>query len=296
MDRDDRAGEPALLEVADVPVAHVRVLRTRAEDGDTAGVEQRREVRSTDLRYGPGAGNGLADEEARVDGDRTGFGDDDRVEVDLDDLFGQFGQQPCGSGEVRDEVDECGQIGAHSPAGTVEDLHTAQLAEHVRDLRLRQRCGAEGDVFEDLDEDAAESHHDVPPDPRGPDGADDDFVAAGRHLFDKEAGEFMARLTQRQRHLRLDPGQFVRGDSDADSSGIGLVHQGGRDRFDDERIAQVRRAGLAEFELGAGGDVDSVGGQERFALGFGEHPGITGLGGCDEGAERSCAAPQRRID
>ena len=186
------------------------------------GCEQRGEVGGLGFGLVRGGllGLDLSDDEAGIDRNGAGVRNDDRVQVDFGDVFRQRGQQAGGAGEAGDQGDQCVDVCLDAAAGAVEHLHAAQFGEHVADLVFGQGRQAEGHVFEDLDQDAAQADHDGPAQSGGAHCADNDFVAGGNHFLDQQAVELVPEIGKAFAHLRSDLVEFGAGHADADTARI----------------------------------------------------------------------------
>ena len=190
-------------------------------------------------------------DQAGIDGDGTAFRDDHRIKVDLGDIVGEIEEKTIDAADLQHHVDE-GIDGNRRPAArSAEQGRALKFAEHFTGIPFADRTQTEGDVGQDLDEDAAEPDHDHRSETRIADTADDDFLARRRHLLDQVAVDRPPQDALGRGHRGNGVGHRTGClETDTNTTGVAFVENFRRHHLDHER----RRHGGA----GRGGAIGAV--------------------------------------
>ena len=188
------AGKAERLHSADEGIGQRHAaFRRSAEHADGPRLEQRTEAlqhgQIVVRRLGGASLERLpvAQNHAGIDRDESALVDHDRIDVEFGDVRLQPHQQPVAAADLHERVDQGGLVDRAPSAGAVEQRRTVEFAEHGARIAGIDRADAERDVLENLDEDAAETHHDHRPELRVAVAADDDLEALRRHFLDEPA-------------------------------------------------------------------------------------------------------------
>jgi hypothetical protein len=166
----------------------------------TKPLQHRKLVTGTLTGVVPGGGL-IAQDHPRVDRGCAAFRHDQWVDVELGHLALQAHQQPVPAADLQQHVDQRVGIDRACSARAGEQRRTAQLREHRARIVGVDRRQAEGDVFQDLDEDAAETDHDHRAEMSIRIAADHDLLAARCHLLDQPAVDARTRDRRQPHHL-----------------------------------------------------------------------------------------------
>ena len=240
MNRIDLALVAAVDEVLHHRIADLAVLGGGADHGN--GLRLHDAIHRLDdvVLAGTRARRGLVvvDHDADIRGNRTVLGGEDRIEVKLGDLRIIVHKLR----NAHDHIGERVAVDRIAAAHALQHLGCLDAVKHRERLLPRDGRKAEGNVLQDLDENAAKAEGDQLAERAVGDGADDDFLTAGQHLLDLHANDLGVGLVG----LRIGNDRIIGGlrilgrfDADNDAAGLGLVKDVRGDDLHDHRKAHA---------------------------------------------------------